>query len=565
MENCLQKCIPNGYIIEQRLINVDIDSAVEILKSRKRRKIISAYRKDYDLFAELRIDVWKCPFCNYEEAITILNNRKDKNSCRGIQNVNKRVVEKWGTKQMSFFGREKEKISLNVIPTIDGEQCCPKCHRVSTLSTLKRNVSIQQDNLKIVIKAEIYSLEELVSIPWTGRKSMVTQFPLYEILTFNFKTGKSYVEIQDKNDVCVAKRDITYFPNVFEKCILSNLIINNVFLSRTLKRIFAQKFDEKLPFEKNELSIEKYILMTRFVGFPRSFYDSIPFVCGSLKIDKTFCKIANQLHTTDGGKKLFDKSQLPKCKSVKKNVFSKVGLLFYLHECECFWRIIQDVNCFCKLISSEYIFDIVSLLHKRPMLFDFLYDFARVKSVKKMVELITKDWVFSTYYATDYCTMSEPMKLEEQKLWLSRNVSYKKLFCFCVDGEFFDEDNEAFECYRNSRMGFSIPMKSPIEGVCNCNIDGFSFVWLRCGSDYFKAGVKLKNCLTRWKSFDNPVVVVKQNEKIVAAIEVGADCVKQVRGYHNTSITDVVGLPDAYNKWLKKFGLKDIYHVNDMF
>ena len=65
-------CIPNGYTVFQERTTVDLDAAVNILKSRKRRKYISACRDDRSFTAELRKDLWKCPHCNYETAATLM-------------------------------------------------------------------------------------------------------------------------------------------------------------------------------------------------------------------------------------------------------------------------------------------------------------------------------------------------------------------------------------------------------------------------------------------------------------------------------------------------------------
>lgn len=76
--SCLKFNIPLGYTVTKKESVVDIDDAVEILSSRKRRKYVSAHRTDYEAYAKLRSDVWKCPFCNYEYPATFMDNRAHK-------------------------------------------------------------------------------------------------------------------------------------------------------------------------------------------------------------------------------------------------------------------------------------------------------------------------------------------------------------------------------------------------------------------------------------------------------------------------------------------------------
>ena len=67
--------IPAGYTVKQVNKIYDIDEAVSVLKSRKGRKYISARRLGDDyLSAELRKDVWKCPYCNFERSTTSMVN-----------------------------------------------------------------------------------------------------------------------------------------------------------------------------------------------------------------------------------------------------------------------------------------------------------------------------------------------------------------------------------------------------------------------------------------------------------------------------------------------------------
>lgn len=557
--SCLKLNIPLGYTVEKKITVVDIDTAVEFLSSRKRRKYVSAHRTDYESYAHLRTDVWKCPFCNYEYPATLMNNytRKFGHYHNYDTWINKCVIEKWGTRQLSLFGKEFEDLVLARSPLISGEWQCPKCSKISNPSTGQREVSIEFDNFVLQIKAEICELGELLSIPWLVGESITIHFPIYEVVSFDFNTGRTCIELQSSNKTTVVQRDVTAQPNIWEKGVIYQLIRDNVIIARTIKRIFIKKFGGNIPFNKDEQTPEKYILMTRFIGFPRRFYDAIPYAHGTYQIEETFKSVADKIHRAEDAVDLYRTANVPKCKSIKKLFLTEAGMIFYLDECEKLWNIIGDINHYRYLLKSDYIFDVLSLLHQRPVLFDLLIDYRRVKGVKAMIEMLVYNWIISINYAMDYCTMNDAMKAVEQKKWKQPSLKHRRYYDY--DDDFDDDDNVDEDLYYSidRKTLFSVPMRKPIESIGNCVIDGFAFSWLRNGNDYYMVGSALKNCLARWDTTNNPVVVVKKGEKVVAAIEVGERGVYQIQGYHNTSISRVEGLTEAYQKWLDKNKLKD--------
>ena len=550
----LEFSIPTGYIVVQKTSVVDIDEAVEILSSRKHRKYISAHRSGYELTAELRKDVWVCPFCGYEYPTTFMDNYThefDKYLDYDIR-ISRAIVERWGTHQISMLDNDFEDIVFTQPPVISGEWECPKCNGRSCPADGKREVFLEYDEKMIKIKAEICGVSELLSIPWITGDAVTIHFPIYEVLTFSFESGKSRIELQGADGATIAGRDITADPYVWEKGVVYQLISENRAICRKIRRVFSDKFGGEIPFAKDEMTPDKYVLMTRFVGFPREFYDAVPYARGTFQIEETFKDIAEKIHSLQDTLALFESAEIPKCKSVKKIFFTNLGLLFYLQECETLWEAVRDVNHYRSLMENENIFDVLSILHQRPILFDFVFDYGRVKGAKAMIEMVTDKWVISAEYAIDYCTMNYPMKLAEQKRWKKRPSRR--------GGEDDDFENDLYLHRYENKVLFSVPMKTPIKSIENCVIDDFSFFWLRSGNEYYMAGEELKNCLAEWTTVRNPVVAIKNDEKIVAAVEVGPSGVHQVRGYRNTGISQVPGLCEAYRKWLDKYKLSRTPH-----
>ncbi len=553
----VQLKIPVGYTVTQRHEVVDIDTAVSLLKSRKRRKYISAYRTGFESCVKLRKDIWKCPYCYQEQAATVIamqanNSRIGRD---GSFEVSRTLIDKWGTNQYSLFNKDDEELALNPTPKLADEQRCPKCNRMSKPSGNLRTVDMLYGDLCLTLKTTVWDIGELLTIPWK-RSSFSLRFPIYETAIFNLQDRRAYLELGDEKGETLAKLDITAQHSAWKKCTIYQLLRDNIAVKRAAWRYFSEKMGNQMPFSKKEFSPEKFILLTQFAGFPRSFYDAIPYVRGSYQIEETFHDVAGRLHKAENAILIFCESNLPKCKSLKRVLFSNMGLFFYMNECEELWRATNDINLYCRLLQNEAVFDLLSLLHQCPRLFEFVFDFACIKGAKALVEMLSHGWTSSIYpYAINYCMMNASTKRIEQEKWKKQKIRYR------VHGENNDANDAEyyFDCSTIYNIRFSVPMKKPIHAIEDCVIDGFSFTWLRTGNDYSYAGALLKNCLENWGATNNPVVAVSQEEKIVAAIEVSPHGIQQVQGHRNTSISHVPGLPEAYEKWRERFGLVDAF------
>ncbi len=562
---------PVGYTLAQRNVRVDLDTAIGILKSRKHKNYLSAHRSGFEMCAELRKDIWKCPYCYQEQPVRrVSEQNSNKNLHAGeIRNISNTLIDQWGSRQFSFFGNDIEDILIMPVPVIDGEQRCPKCKRKSLPSSVQQEVLISYDSEHVVLKTVISNISEFLAIPWGASGSISLRFPINEVVTFDLQKGRTFIELQGENADSIAKLDITDRHSAWKKSLLYQLLRDNIVISRTVRHIFSEMLDGRMPFGKNELSPDKYILLTQFTGFPRSFYDAIPFGSDGDQVEETFTDIAFRLHKVESAIQMFFDSDIPKCKSMKRAFFSNMGLLFYMKECEALWHTIADVNIFYCLLKSDAIFNVLSILHQRPRLFEIVDDFARVKGTKALTDMLIYGWSKSISYAINYCTMNETMKKMEQNKWKTQETRFR----FLRDDQFGDDDHEEYEEHeeyddpleRNTAYNspFSFPMKKPNKEIIDCVIDGFSFNWLRSGKDYLFAAKMLKNCLSGWTPTSNPVVVVSFEEKLVAAIEVGKRGIYQVHAARNTSISCVTGLPEAYQKWREHFGLQDAFRYMD--
>lgn len=437
---------------------------------------------------------------------------------------------------MSFFEPKYAKLDLNFPCKPASKLTCPKCGYVSNPDKRLRDVSISHTKNKVTVSSEVMGLDEVLSLPWLPSQKVSIEFPIYETVTFNLRKGHSYVTLGGAyGENAIAIHDITSYPNVLRQGAVYNALASNMKVSRTLKRIF-KSINNELPFQKDELTPERYILMTRFIGFDRSFFDAMPYELDSGRVEGSFRSVAKKLHSSERAKKYLRDSALPNIKSIHRIYYSKTGLLFYLPEGEILWDIFKDPNLFCRLMKCDNIFEILPVLHQRPAIACFLYDYCRIKGGTNLIARLTKDWQSIRRYAINYCSMSDRMRMQEQNRWKNKGRN---------------------SCQDEIEPCFSHPLCTPNYRIADCVIDGFQFCWLRTNKDYMKAGLDLDNCLSEWSPCDNPVVCVKKNNEAVAAIEVCGQVVVQSQGYSNTPLSQVRGLVEAYKKWMEKYKMRE--------
>ncbi|MBR4073259.1 MAG: hypothetical protein IKK24_04870 [Clostridia bacterium] len=406
-----------------------------------------------------------------------------------------------------------------------------------------REVSITQTKNTVTISCEILGLDELLSLPWLSSQKLVINMPVFETVTFNFRNGHTFVALGGLNgERVVAKQDVTAYPDRLDGGAVCRTAAQNVKVARILKRAFMNKTQGELPFYNNELTLTSYVLMTRFIGYGYSFYEAIPFEGESYKVEKSFKSVAEKLHTKERALAYLESSKIPMKKSVRKIYFNKTGLLFYVAEGELLWDILKDPNVFCKMLNSGRIYEILSLLHQRPGISVFLYDYCNVMGASRLAHKMLREFGTIRRYAETYSVLSDSEKRKIQDQWRGKKCFYEEEVLY---------------------PDFSRPFITPDEKICDGEmIDGFRFCWLRTSRDYKKAGKELDNCLDEWGPDNNPVICVKKNGKAVAAIEVCGQIVIQARGYANSPLKIMDGLAQAYNEWKKKYNLSDQGFIN---
>ena len=518
-----------GFRIETREITVDSDRAQDILTAEEQQKTSYAVRNDNDVTITKHVIV--CSYCGEETpayADCISHSKKS------FKSKTRDEIDLWATRQMSLFGEPPQTISFNdPIGRMD-RFTCPHCSTKLVADERKYHVIIRSGRRKIKILRELNNFEDYFAVSWI-KDFQTTDFDLYEAITFNLRNGHTSVSLENSTGEKLAVRDISNDD-------VSNMSEGPVFklvqfyepVYREIKRFFSKHWSGAFPFMFREMDAEKYILLTKFIGYDREFYIALPFSNAGNGIDKSFAEIAKRLHNANDVPALFKASNLPNIKTIRKIIFTNPALLFYLKELEIFCQIFNDPNFFRTFLGSREVYKALSTLHKYPRMADYYTELAAAIGQKALCNYLSNgnDFVYS--YALEYLLLSDYEKRIARKKWTS--------------SFFFKEDYREIRKLGNT---FSVPIPPRNNGIdeLECRIDGYSFVRLRNSKEYITAGKELQNCLGVWERFDTDVYVISKAGKYVAAVEISDDVITQAYTYQNGEIREDHELFSAFCTW----------------
>ncbi len=523
--------IPLGYEIVQRTKIVDLYTAYEILRSKKQRHITTARRTGYK--AELITHYIKCPHCRNK--VYAYAHYHNKNAV-AYPKKSKATIFEWSDVQPSLESEPDVELQIQEIKNFSGEYICPECGYSSNKSNEYTELNIDYIYGKLLVKKSINNLSELVSLKWLSGTTAI-EFPLYEQVVFDFESGKTYVQILNENNI-ICSTAITDSEADFSGDMLIALLSKNSIVKRKIKNCIEEITGYKMPFTTNELDIDKFANFVRFVGFPKEFYEAIPFWSGTRVIDESFKEITEKLRTPKGAMQNLKSSSLPYCKSVKRLFAKKSGLFFYLKECEFLYSLVNDVNLLCTYLKKPFIFHFLSMMHyyDYPVKI-FLKDYLNVLGQARFKNTFLPVDIYIEY-AIFYGSLSLYVRKKEHHKWYTGDK-----FFDCSKILSFRRENNISVSFRGS-------------GEKDMVVDKYRFKHLRTKQECVIAGEKMKNCLVNWDSYSNPVVIVYKGDKIVAAVEFLNGVLVQAKQCRNKSIEPDSDLCRAIEKWCKINNIK---------
>ncbi len=509
--------IPTGWEYIEKTEKFDFCRAQETLFSRKYRKYSEAVIKEDHV--DLKKHIFRCPFCGKEiPAYDFPIEKNPKKVCGFFGNMELFFDEsgKFSGIQEDFSGFEEKRLFIQKPVKPYFEIQCPKCKRSAKLSSEKASFSfgIKENGVFVSL--------------------LKNDFSVSETFFFDFFRREVFHQFETEDDK-------TLFSENAEKCLEKiNPLFENRIVIRRLKHLFEDFTKIRFPFSSNELSLRKFVLFTKFTGFPREFYHAIPFDENGELTDESFSDICKKIRNPESAMAQFKKSSLPDMKSVRKIFVENPGLFFYISEAEKLFSAISDINYFCDILKDKNIFFLLALLHIYPGLAGFFSDFTAAKDQKSLLKSLRDCPAFMYGYGINYSALSDSGKKSEQEKW-ERNknffVNYGEIILFPMPS-------------------FSFPLSTPLCDIPDIHIGEYSFRQLRNLADCRKAGKDLNNCLGKSIFQKGVVIVMYRNEKAIAPAEVFENKVMRVLAKNNEPINDFPHFKKAFEEWSRKTGFQ---------
>lgn len=528
--------IPLGYSVLEETRRFSFEDARRILLTKKQKKYSRAEKYDYSIY--LTSHYVACPFCGDKTPAYAgsINRIFGCSIPDGSKRVCDDIVYRFTASQRSVFDDECAVLELNDAVDITQPLVCPKCRNLMMYDIGKRRIEITSGNNRISLRCEVLDAGELMSVPCVSEEIRL-DFPFYETACFDFSDGHTYLGLEGAGGKQLFCVDATYDKGIWSSGILYDSIVRNKYVKRTLRRAFNEQWEKEIPFSAAEFGVNEMRLVTRFVGYDRSFYTAIPFYGQDFRIDESFGDIERHMRFSSKAHLVYNNSSLPQMKSIRRMFFENAGLLFYVKECEELWKIFRSPDYFRSFLGLSNIFEILSDLHIRPGVFEFFKEYRREMGEIYLLKLFRDVWGSVLRYAINYESLTESMREYEREKWGKNKMLYPV----------------------NIHPRYATPMPVPDGRISNCYIDGYEFYWLKTSGDYLEASRALNNCLAGWSIRYRPVVCVRQNGKIVGAIEVGEDYINQAFTVDNFSFEVNPPLNCAFKKWKKKNRISEIY------
>lgn len=518
-----------GYkMVERKKVAKRID-ALRILTPKRQNKTSYATIQDDNII--LTSHLFYCPVCGKETPLYIHHSNK------AIRT--KDEVEKWSQGQENIFETTSNRMQFNSLFLGTGQLKCRKCGNYSKQSNgeFESIIRTYDEKLKILLKLDINSV---LDMKWID-DLQITDTQLYETVTFDFKNGKAFLSLENREGDVIKDEDIsdTDISFLYGDPICDILKYKSVY--RKVQRYFKEIHDGSLPFQPFETDLGKYILLTEFIGFDRDFYNAIPFYKDKSFIHGSFKDMAKKLHRAKNVPDILSGSSLPDIKSIRKIIFSNPALLFYVDVLEKMWDIMPDFNYFCQFLNCPNIYYVLMNLYRTPCVFDFYKELISALKFNNACKIIinSSDEGFFKY-AIEYMELCDYEKEEGKKHWSSK---------FFSKGNYFDK----------KEFAVSVPVKEVKKDSDNmeCTINGYCFIRLKNSKDYIRAGNELNNCLNNWEMFKGNVFGILKNGKYTAAVEVIEKVIYQARGKHNCLIEKCTkDLYSAFEIWKDRYKLK---------
>ena len=517
--------VTNDYQIRiQRENFASIDELNDLYYSENIKDFAIIYHNDRSLTLISAFVV--CPYCGYLHPVRCIYNPNQ-------SKIN--LIHDWSNQELTVVLSNEEEIETTFQLLEIHRFTCPYCHKESNDKHQKTTITIKQEKHKVTILHEIDILHAKKHLFYFADLNCTLNISVYEQVEFNIRNGHSCIRYIERDNNILCTLDITNKPTALSNCVLKEWFDQFDIIQQMIKDSMQNIAKTIVPTDFSN-TLENYVFFTRFVGFDASFYMAMPYHKTTYMFHEHFTNL-KRLHNQKTALEYLMSFTFSKNKSIRKLIFKNQGLLFYLHECAVLYNTINDVNIFCNILASKYIFDILMLFHCHPNTYIFFQDCCKVKGASVLSHKFSStnfNWYDFQNYVINYCSLNHIEQKSEQKKW-------KKGFCFFND---------------MISTPYSLPLIHRLSSNVNATIRGYQFIALNNTAECYYAGEALQNCLQSWGDCDSGVVVVKQNSKFIASIEVFNHAIVQARSIGNQRISKYDGLKEVIIDWSKSNNIK---------
>ena len=517
--------VTNDYQIRiQRENFASIDELNDLYYSENIKDFAIIYHNDRSLTLISAFVV--CPYCGYLHPVRCIYNPNQ-------SKIN--LIHDWSNQELTVVLSNEEEIETTFQLLEIHRFTCPYCHKESNDKHQKTTITIKQEKHKVTILHEIDILHAKKHLFYFADLNCTLNISVYEQVEFNIRNGHSCIRYIERDNNILCTLDITNKPTALSNCVLKEWFDQFDIIQQMIKDSMQNIAKTIVPTDFSD-TLENYIFFTHFVGFDASFYLAMPYHKTTYMFHEHFTNL-KRLHNQKTALEYLMSFTFSKNKSIRKLIFKNQGLLFYLHECAVLYNTINDVNIFCNILASKYIFDILMLFHCHPNTYIFFQDCCKVKGASVLSHKFSStnfNWYDFQNYVINYCSLNHIEQKSEQKKW-------KKGFCFFND---------------MISTPYSLPLIHRLSSNVNGTIHGYQFITLNNTAECYHAGEALHNCLQSWGDCDSGVVVIKQSGKFIASIEVFNHAIVQARSIGNQRISKYDGLKEVIIDWSKSNNIK---------
>ena len=276
--------VSSAYRIENHAETMDADSALAAVHSDKAYHT-AIWNDDFSVTL-IRSDLI-CPFCNAVHPIK----RHDE-----IRQWQMDTIKIWENPQLSLFSRGKVQKKLTLFPIELHRFSCLQCGKQSDDENKTTTICMKEQKNKIIVRCEITDLCSIYDLPYLPKNRFSVEFPLYEQIEFNFGNGHTCIRIVTEQDCVLHTVDITNQPLILSGSAFAKWFYGAV--KQMLIAAFSETAKADALMEWDDISLENFIFLVRFIGYPKEFYYAIPYDKETYIIDDSFENL-DKLHTVE--------------------------------------------------------------------------------------------------------------------------------------------------------------------------------------------------------------------------------------------------------------------------